>query len=245
MEERGGVGTPVGWAAAAEDAIVATLSDLADPEQAGQMAAYMRDQFEFLGIKARPRDRAWRQVRAAADAAHGRPDGDELFRFARAMWERPEREYPYVGAKALAARAPLLGPQHLDGVRELLTTDPWWDTVDILAPNVVGRLASDHASEVVPVLDQWVTDEDRWLVRTAVIHQLEAKEQTDVERLERYCTLAAPHPDFFVRKAIGWALRRYSYVDAEWVEAFVASTELSALSGREALKAIRRHRADG
>lgn len=235
----------MGWAAAAEDGIVAALSALADPDLASQMAAYMRDQFAFLGIKAPPRDKAWRQVRAAADAEHGRPDGDELVRFARALWQRPQREYRYLGAKSLAARASQLGPQHLDAVRELLTTDPWWDTVDILAPNVVGTLARRHAGEVVPVLDRWITDDDTWLVRTAVIHQLKAKQQTDVERLERYCTIAAPHPDFFVRKAIGWALRQYSYVDADWVEAFVARTDLSGLSEREALKAIRRHRADG
>lgn len=234
-----------GWAAAAEAGIVAALSDLGDATAAGGMRAYMRDQFAFLGVTARPRDAAWREVRAAADSAHGRPDGNELIRFAEAMWRRPEREFRYVGAKALAARAGRLEPRHLEAVRRLLVTDAWWDTVDILAPNVIGPLAQRFGDEVVPVLDEWVTDDDRWLVRTAVIHQLKAKGGTDAERLARHCTTAAPHPDFFVRKAVGWALRAYSSTDPAWVEEFVARTQLSGLSAREALKAIRRERARG
>jgi len=234
-----------GWASAAEAGIVEAFAELADPEAATGMRAYMRDQFDFLGITARSRDAAWRQVRSVADGVDGRPGADQAVRFAQSMWRRPEREFRYVGAKALAALSVTLAPRHLDAIRELLVTDHWWDTVDILALNVVGALDRRFPDEVVPVLDVWVTDEDMWLVRTAVIHQLKAKEATDVARLARYCTLAAPHPDFFVRKAIGWALRQYSYVDAHRVEAFVARTELSALSEREALKAIRRRRADG
>lgn len=246
--DRGGVVADAahdGWASAAEAGIVAALRDLADPERAGEMAAYMRDQFAFLGITSPPRDAAWREVRAAADRTHGRPDADELVRFARAMWRRPEREYRYVGAKALAARATTLTPDHLDELRRLIVTDAWWDTVDILALNVVGPLARRHGPAVVAVLDEWVVDEDHWLVRSAVLHQLKAKGATDVERLDRYCTIAAPHGEFFVRKAVGWALRQHSYVDAAWVEAFVARTELSPLSEREALKAIRRRRSTG
>lgn len=233
---------PTSWAHAAGTAIVAALEDVADTDKATDMAAYMRDQFRFLGVQSRLRDTVWREVRAAADAEHGRPDGDQLVRFAQAMWQRPEREYRYVGAKALAARAAQLEPRHLVAVRELLVTDAWWDTVDILAANVVGTLARRYPGEVVPVLDQWITDDDKWLVRTAVIHQLKARDDTDTDRLARYCRIAAAHPDFFVRKAIGWALRQYSYVDPEWVETFVAATELSGLSTREALKAIRRRR---
>lgn len=230
------------WAQAAEDELVAALHEQADPDRAVDMRRYMRDQFPFLGLYAGEREAAWRQARTAADEAHGRPDGDELVRFAEALWQRPEREYRYVGAKALATRATQLDPSHLVAVRDLLVADAWWDTVDILAPNVVGLLARRHPEEVVPVLDDWVIEDDKWLVRTAVIHQLKARQATEVDRLARYCRTAARHPDFFVRKAVGWALRQYSYVDPDWVEDFVARTELSVLSQREALKAIRRAR---
>lgn len=234
-----------GWAETAERALAMALESSANSETAADMRRYMRDQFAFLGVPSRHRDAAWRRARREADAAHGRPDGDELVRFARAMWRRPEREYRYVGAKALAARAGQLDPSHLDAVRELLVTDAWWDTVDILAPNVVGPLARVHPGEVVPVLNDWLEHDDRWLVRTAVLHQLKAKEETDTDRLARYCRIAAPHPDVFVRKAIGWALRQYSYVDPEWVADVVARTDLSALSEREALKAMRRRDRSG
>lgn len=229
-----------GWAVTAETVLVAGLTPCADAEKAAEMRRYMRGQFAFLGVRGPERTEAWRAARSAADEAHGRPGGDELLAFARAMWRRPQREYRYLGAKALAARATRLEPRHLDAIRALLVTDPWWDTVDILAPNVVGLLARRWPDEVVPVLDLWVVDEDKWLVRTAVIHQLKAKEDTDVDRLARYCRAAAPHGDFFVRKAVGWALRQYSYVDPDWVQDFVAGATLSGLSEREALKAIRR-----
>lgn len=71
------------------------------------------------------------------------------------MWQRPEREYRFVGARAPTARATLLGPEHLGAVHELLTTDAWWDTVDILAPNVVGPLARRVPDKVGPALDGW------------------------------------------------------------------------------------------
>lgn len=228
------------WADHAATAVAARLERLGDPEDARAMAAYMRGQFTFLGVKSQPRDAAWREVRAESDERWGRPDADELVRFARLLWRRPERELRYVGAKALAARARALAPHHLEAIRDLIVTDAWWDTVDILAPSVVGELARGHPGEVVPVLDRWLVDDDHWLVRSAVLHQLKSRARTDAERLGRYCTTAAPHPEWFVRKAIGWALRQYSYVDGPWVESFVARTDLSALSRREALEALRR-----
>ena len=92
-------------------------------------------------------------------------------------------------------------------------------------------------------MDAWVTDEDIWLARTAILHQLAYKEATDSARLFRYCAQRAADREFFLRKAIGWALRQYAAIDPEAVDAFVPATpELSALCVREAMKGVRRAR---
>src|SRR5690606_31963448 len=116
----------------------------------------------------------------------------------------------------------------IDVVRELVTTKPWWDTVDALAPHTAGALVLAHP-ELVATMDRWVESEDMWVARTAILHQLAAKEATDAERLFGYCRLRAGDREFFIRKAIGWALRTHAARDADAVERFITATP--ALSG--------------
>src|SRR5690606_8988169 len=113
-----------------------------------------------------------------------------------------------------------LDADFLEHVRGLLTTRSWWDAVDPLATRVVGRLVTHHP-DLVRVMDTWIED-DIWLVRTALLYQLHYRDATDTERLFRYCRSQAGHPDFFVRKAIGWALRHYARTDPEAVRRFVS-----------------------
>ncbi|MFC7241179.1 DNA alkylation repair protein [Catellatospora aurea] len=110
-------------------------------------------------------------------------------------------------------------------------------TGDALAAHVVGPLVARDPG-LVTTMDAWAADDDLWLVRTAILHQLTYQAATDAPRLLRYCAAQAGHPDFFVRKAIGWALRDYGKTDPAAVRAFVAAhaAELSGLSRREALK---------
>ena len=123
--------------------------------------------------------------------------------------------------------------------RHLVTTVPWWDTIDLLAAHVVGALvAADPA--LAAEMDRWSADDDLWLVRTALLHQLRYKERTDTDRLFHYCLRQSGHPDFFVRKAIGWALREYAKTDPGAVRDFLAreGDRFAPLSVREALKNI-------
>jgi 3-methyladenine DNA glycosylase AlkD len=121
----------------------------------------------------------------------------------------------------------------------LVVTRSWWDTVDTLAAHLVGPLVSLHP-RLAEVTDAWLLDADRWLVRTAILHQLTYKEATDAKRLFRYCSMRANHSDFFVRKAIGWALREYAAVDPDEVVRYVQAhrERLSPLSKREALRNV-------
>jgi 3-methyladenine DNA glycosylase AlkD len=208
-----------------------------DPARAPAMAAYMRDQFPYYGLPA-PAQRA--AAREAA-AGLGQPSEADLVQLATACWGRPQREWQYAACDALARRAPHCSPALLITVEHLLTTKSWWDTVDSLASQTVGALVAAHR-KLAHTMDAWIEADDHWLVRTAIIHQLKYKATTDTDRLFGYCARRAGETDFFIRKAIGWALREYAKTDADAVRRFVADHDgvLSGLSTREALKNVSR-----
>lgn len=120
-----------------------------------------------------------------------------------------------------------------------MTTTSWWDTVDLLAAHVVGTLVAADP-RLGADMDVWIADEDLWVARTALLHQLRYKERTDTDRLFAHCLRRSAHPDFFIRKAIGWALREYAKTDPAAVRAFVTRERdrLAPLTVREALKNI-------
>jgi len=217
------------------DRLVDVFAAAADPEKAAVMRAYMRDQFPFLGIQS-PQQRALaREVLAGLP----RPAEADLQAIALGAWRLPEREYQYFACGLLRRHAKLCSPAFITTAEHLIVTKSWWDTVDSLAAHLVGTLVRQHPS-LVSTMDAWIESENIWLVRTALLHQLMSGEATDADRLFRYCSRRAEHKEFFVRKAIGWALRQYAKTDADAVRSFVRSHEsrLSPLSVREALKNI-------
>lgn len=214
------------------DALAAAFEPLADAERAEAMARYMKGHFAFLGIPAPERRAAQRPVLGD----WRRPAADELAAFARACWDRDEREYQYAAVDTLVRHVRRLTPDDaaLALCEELITTKPWWDTVDTLAY----RVAGPHAQR--PVIERWLTSGDLWLERTAILHQLQYGESTDEAFLFRACLTHAGSPEFFHRKAIGWALRQHARRAPDAVARFVAdhANELSPLSKREALKHV-------
>jgi 3-methyladenine DNA glycosylase AlkD len=212
---------------------VTTLTGAGDPVRAAGTSAYLRHQFPFLGITL-PRLRALlRDVPM--------PPAEEAVAWAQACWALPEREYQYAGLAALRRVARHLPAASLPDLRGLITTKSWWDTVDALATHVVGTLVREHTSLAVE-MDRWVEDEDIWVVRTAILHQERWKAGTDAGRLFAYCERRAADREFFIRKAIGWALRSYAATDPLAVQRFVLNHEavLSGLSRREAMRGVQR-----
>lgn len=217
------------------DRLTVTYPAAADPERAGAMRAYMKDVAPFLGIPTPDR----RALSRAVLAGTPRPGEDDCAAIALRCWRLPEREYQYFAVDYLRRHAARCSSAFLPVARHLVTTVPWWDTVDLLAAHVVGALvAADPA--LAAQMDVWITDDDLWAVRTALLHQLRHKERTDTERLFAYCLLQSGHQDFFVRKAIGWALREYAKTDAGAVRGFLARERgrFAPLTVREALKNI-------
>lgn len=212
--------------------LAASFEPRRNHERAVKMSAYMRDLFPFLGIASPERSLLTRA--ALRDLA--RPDARELAAAARNLWERPEREYQYAAVDLVTRYITGCDPGFIETLRWLITTKSWWDTVDALASNALGPLLRDHP-ELLPETDRWIERENIWLARAAILFQLKYRQETDAERLFRYCLLRAGEPEFFLRKAIGWALREYSKTDALAVRRFVNEHqgELSGLSQREAL----------
>lgn len=211
------------------------LQDVADASRAPAMAAYMKDRFPFLGVQAADRRAAQRPILTTLATA----TGDELIAFAHRCWAAEPRELQYVAADALRKHADHLDADHLGDVETLITTKSWWDTVDSLAAHTVGPLVA-RFPDLAEVMDRWVEADDLWLARTAILHQLSYKERTDADRLFAYAARRAADTDFFIRKAIGWALRQHGRVDPDAVRSFVADHDaaLSGLTKREALKRL-------
>ncbi len=211
------------------------MRQYADPENAVPMKRYMRDQFDFLGIKSPQRRSLLREFFAEA----GLPPVEELDAIARRLWRLPHREFQYVAIDVLEKRRRRLTPAHVTLCEHLITTKSWWDTVDGLAANVIGSILQSHPAIRDATINQWRLSENLWLRRTTLLFQLKYKEATDWHLLRSIITENLDSSDFFIRKAIGWVLREHSKTDAETVVNFVRTTDLSPLSKREALKWLR------
>jgi 3-methyladenine DNA glycosylase AlkD len=207
--------------------IFKTFRDAADPGKAVGMKAYMRDQFEFLGLATPVRKQLSREFLRTAGA-----DGVD-WGFVFTCWGQPEREFQYLGMDYVYRVCGLLGPGDVPRLRELVVTKSWWDTIDGL-DRVVGDVALRHP-QVNRTLLEWSVDPDIWLRRVAIDHQLLRKEQTDTGLLEQIIVNNLGHKEFFVNKAIGWSLREYGKTDPEWVRDFIERyrDRLANLSIRE------------
>ncbi len=227
------------WSTALLDELASAFDEARDGERAAQMASYMRNQFPFFGIASADRKRLVGQALRAASSGPDRavPDEADLKEFARACYERREREFHYAAVNVLRRRVRTLTPASMPLLHDLITTHSWWDTVDEIAAHLVGGVVRAHP-ELASLMDEWVESENLWVARSAILHQLTYKDDTDPERLFAYCLARAGEPDFFYRKAIGWALRQYARTDPDAVAAFCTQhrSALSPLSYREATK---------
>lgn len=226
--------------------IEAALEPLADAARAASMSAYMRGRFAFLGIPTPER-------RAAVAPLLARRALD--WPLVWACWDAHEREYQYVALDHLR-QVRVFPAAHLDDLRTLIVTKSWWDTVDSLAKVAGSALGADgaEAAHVRDVIDAWATDENLWLRRVAIIHQLgfgaaagaaasgagRKRPVLDTARLTHAIEANLGSDEFFINKAIGWALRDYYRHAPDWVLEFCDSHELAPLSRREALKHVAR-----
>lgn len=202
-----------------------------DHEQAIKMSAYMRDQFPFLGIPT-PKRRLLCKEYFKIAKSEKQIDWD----FINNYWQQPYREFQYVAIDYLALMQKYLTLIDIPKLKELIIAKSWWDTVDGLN-KFIGYIALNDP-KVNDILFGWSTDENFWLRRVAIIHQLLFKDKTNTELMERIIVNNLGQSEFFINKAIGWSLRQYSKTDADWVREFVEKyrDRLAPLSIKEASK---------
>jgi len=208
------------------------FSQHANPAAAAPMARYMRDKFPFLGLKKPARAALLKQF----VAANGLPPLADLETILRDLWQLPEREYQYNALDLLDRQQKKLPPEFIDTLEYLIVTKSWWDTVDLIA----GHAVATHFGRFLDVrrdtVARWRASDNIWLRRTTLLFQLHYKSNTDVDLLFALIGENLDSDEFFIQKAIGWALREYSKTDATAVTDFVAAAPLAPLSAREALK---------
>ena len=206
-------------------------------ERAVGAAAYMRDQFRFFGIDAPTRRRLIREVRHTL----GLPSS--VLDLADLCWADAEREMQYAACDVLAQPAVLrrLTPVNVPHLQRLVTTKSWWDTVDVLAPTIIGGILRPFPDLVRAHARAWIESDNIWLQRTAILVQLKYRDQTDFDLLTECILRRASSTEFFVRKGAGWALRQYAYTAPDLVRAFLDEHRqaLSGLTLREASKHLR------
>jgi 3-methyladenine DNA glycosylase AlkD len=201
----------------------------ANPVIASKKSAYMRNLFPFLGLTTPCRELLEKSIIKKSSP-------QDLPRLLLDLWDQDHREFHY-SALALAQRhKKTFTPKILPTLEFMIRNKSWWDTVDTIAPNIIGHLVKTHP-ELTKVMDRWIEDPYLWIRRAALLHQLRYKKETDEERLFSYCKKTMHEKEFFIRKAIGWVLREYSKTHPHSVKNFLRENPtLSNLSIREASK---------
>jgi 3-methyladenine DNA glycosylase AlkD len=208
----------------------------ADPIKAQPMKKYMKNLFEFLGIP-KPQRLLLKKELLKKERL---PGVERLEEIIKQLWQLPGREYQYFGFELVEHYRKQLKEQDIDFLEYMIINKSWWDTVDFIAANLVGPHFIRFPHMVGPYTAKWMASGNMWLQRTALLFQLKYKAGTDVELMFQIIGQLADSKEFFIRKAIGWALREYSKTDSAAVLNFVESQPLSNLSKREALKVIAR-----
>ncbi|MBI5351177.1 MAG: DNA alkylation repair protein [Chloroflexi bacterium] len=217
------------------DALKKLYEQNANPNQAVPMSRYMRDQFEYLGIKT-PQNALL--IKGFINE-HGLPPPDKLDVISRELWSLPQREFQYVAIGLVRKLENELGPEFIITLEYLLITKSWWDTVDSIAGGIVGTQFKRFPDVKKKYLKKWRKSDNFWLRRTTLLFQLGYKKETDFDLLCEIIKENLGSDEFFINKAIGWSLRQYAHTNPAPVKKFVKATkDLHPLSRREALKTI-------
>jgi 3-methyladenine DNA glycosylase AlkD len=219
--------------------VLAELRAAADAPRAPAMQAYMKSAMPYLGVSAVP----LRQVCKALFAGLSWPDSAAWQRDILAVWRGAEfREERYAAIELTGVKAGRMF-QRIDALpmyHEMIVSGAWWDYVDPIAGQRLWSLLQNDRTAMKKAMLAWSRDDNLWKRRSAIICQLRAKKETDLPFLYACIEPSLGSKEFFLRKAIGWALRQYAWTDPAEVQRYVRDNDdrLSGLSKREALKNV-------
>lgn len=210
------------------------LKEHENPANAKAMSAYMKDKFQFFGIKTPAR----RTILKEFHQVHGVPQIDVVDEYIKVLWQHPEREMQLTAQEIAGKYMKKASKQKIELYEYMILNNSWWDTVDYIAIWLVGTLFKKHPEMIDQYVEKWMNSDNFWLQRTAILFQRNYKDETDEALLFNLCKRLSDEKEFFIRKAIGWALREYSKTNPQAVIDFVNSHHLSPLSEKEALRRI-------
>ncbi len=201
-------------------------------ELAVPMAKYMKNNFPFLGIKTPERKELCKEF-----MKERKRDAFVDWDFIHRCFDLPEREFQYLAISYMNVVKKLFTIDDMKKIKGLVTYKSWWDTVDSISP-IVGDICLEYPFIKEDVIDNWIISDNIWLKRVSILFQLKYKEKTDAKFLTKAIINNSNTSEFFINKAIGWALREYSKTDKNWVRDFINNNELSKLSVKEGSKYI-------
>ncbi|WP_196890261.1 DNA alkylation repair protein [Aureivirga sp. CE67] len=212
--------------------ILEKFKSVSNEEIALQQKAYMKNLFSFFGVKSPQR----KEIQKFYFKKENLPSKEEAKKLVSELWKQPERECQYFAQEYYLKFKKDFSEDDILFFEELVLTKSWWDTVDFIAANLVGSYFLKFPEKRKEITSKWLASENIWLKRTAILFQLKYREKTDTELLENAIHLSNGTKEFFLNKAIGWALRNYSKTNPIWVKEFIEKTELSNLSVKEGSK---------
>jgi len=209
----------------------------ANPERARGAQAYMKSEMPYRGLDSK----TLRKIERDGWKRYPIKDATELEAIVLEFWDNAEyREERYVAQETLTKYQKYLTMDHVPLIRHLIVTGAWWDHVDGIAKFNVGGLLAAYPKPMTAELKRWIKDDHLWIRRAAVLSQLAFKDKTDTELLFSFCSQCLEETTFWMRKAIGWALREYSKTDPVAVREFIEKNRdrMSGLTYREASKYV-------
>jgi 3-methyladenine DNA glycosylase AlkD len=215
----------------------AALEKAADPVKAPRMQAYMKSTMPFRGVSAPEQKVLWRQI----FPAHTLSSRKEWERVALTLWRDAsfrEERYAAVALTALRSFAAYRTMPSVPMFEEMIVSGAWWDFVDAIAGRQLGDILRTDPTRMSKLMRRWARDPNMWKRRAAILCQLGFKRETDLTLLYDCIEPSFGDREFFIRKAIGWALRQYAWVNPREVTRYVRANRdrLGGLSVREALK---------
>jgi 3-methyladenine DNA glycosylase AlkD len=214
--------------------IIRVFKEAQNARNAIPMKAYMKNKFEYLGIKTPERRELSKPFLTKASL----PAVDDLWQIIMELWEQPEREYQYFAQGLCAKYLHYVKKDWIDHYKSLIIHKSWWDTVDFIAATLVGSYFKKFPEMIPSVTGRWMQSGNIWLQRSCILFQLKYKKDTDTTLLTSFIKPLASSKEFFIAKAIGWALREYSKTNPDWVLNFVENNTLQPLSKREAIRRV-------
>jgi 3-methyladenine DNA glycosylase AlkD len=217
--------------------ILSALQKRSNRDYAEKMSTYMRGKFEYFGLKADERKAVQKEF---FPLLNKEVNHDHRWELVRELWEKPQRECLYFALDwANSFKPSTYKTSDITEIYFLLTNHSWWDSVDSIASNLLGKYNLQFPDNKSEWLDEWRESGNFWLRRSCIIHQLKYKNETDFKLLKELIIENKHDKEFFIQKAIGWSLRQYAKFQPELVKEFVEKEDIQGLAKREALKHLK------